>query len=193
MEGKSAELVRPHTSVADVRPALATNRAMTASWRIVVLALMAIAIVDACSGPGVPPAPLRPTVVGVITAVSEYSTGPLTLEGGVVIAKPLDGRNLGTAPGVGAGDLYLRGEGWYVLLPPISGSDCFSPLAHFGWDRGDHVLLDNGLELAKVPDFLGDGVETAYPRQQVYNRDLYRDPGFVCVAKNGQVEMFVRP
>jgi hypothetical protein len=134
-----------------------------------------------------------PTIIGVVATVTkDSSTGPIGLEDGRVIDRPMDGTDLNPGAAIIAGDLYLRGDGWFAHLPPTRGSDCVDPQYRYGWDRGDYVLLDNGLELARIPDFLGDGVATAYPAQQIYNRDLYQGSGSICVTKKGQAEMFVR-
>jgi hypothetical protein len=83
----------------------------------------------------------RPTVAGIIATVTKDSSeGPITLEDGRTIARPLDGTNLGHAPSTGVGDLYLRGDGWFIDLPPDCGASGMVPAR----DRGTTSLSRTG-------------------------------------------------
>ena len=75
----------------------------------------------------------------------------------------------------------------------VNTCQCFGPLAELAWDRGDYVLFDNGLELAKSPGLEGEDVGYPYIGELLYDRDLYQAPGFLCVDERGQVELFLRP
>lgn len=134
------------------------------TWRLAAL-LMAAFVVQGCyllatHGP-TPPAPLRPTIVGVIAKTTQDPIGyHARLTDGRVVDMPQHGtyKILGLVDM--AGYLLVAGTndgGFASALPPL-GKGCWE--AYIGpsdrptvWDMGDSILFMDGIELPKAPGF----------------------------------------
>jgi hypothetical protein len=91
----------------------------------------------------------------------------------------------GSRGGLGQGDLVLAGEldgqPWYFGLTADRRTGCFL-LTSMARDAGTHIVFDNGLRLAKSPDFRADVDEgEMYPPDGVDGQTRF------CVNSRGVV------
>jgi hypothetical protein len=146
-----------------------------------------------------PPAPLRPTIVGVVASFTQDAVGYHSL---LVDGRTIDQPNNGLFRIIGdpttRGYLFLASEadgGFSIGLEPIvSGCwEAYQAPSEFRivWDMGDSVLFMSGLELPKAPGFSAEvaphDVDGRLAWTTVSAPRLPVTPESFCVNEKGQV------
>jgi hypothetical protein len=129
-----------------------------------------------------------PAVAGVIQHVDRSDRVlRLELDTGRIAEVDLDEAIAleGSRGGLDRGDLFLAGEldgqPWYFGLTERRRTGCFL-LTSLARDAGTHIVFDNGLRLAKSPDFRADVDEgERYPPDGVDGQTRF------CVNSRGMV------